>query len=272
MASSTKTVTALAKLFGVSRSTLYYQRRRPEQDWSLKTHIEDVLHAHPSYGHRRIALTLRMNKKRVLRVMQLYGIKPYRRRPKRRSKRTTAITTSYENLLLRVPFPDEPNRIWVSDFTHLVFQETTLYLATILDLFTRQIVGWHVLLAHTTELVLGTLKDALRNTGATPIILHSDQGSEYTSKRYTSTVEEHRIRISMSRRACPWENGYQESFYSQFKLDLGHPERFDELGQLIAAIAEHISTYNTTRIHTSLKMPPAVFARRHEEKVEIGAR
>src|SRR3989344_1009004 len=145
-----------------------------------------------------------------------------------------------------------------------------LYLATVMDLCTREILGWHVLLGHPAELVLGAFQDAIRSAGAAPGILHSDQGSEYTSKRYTAIVEEQHIRISMSRMGSPGENGYQESFYSQFKLDLGSPERFDSLGELIAAIALHIHRYNHTRIHTKLKMPPAAYAERHRTKVETG--
>lgn len=264
-------VSALARSLGISRSRLYYRPKRPERDWSLKIRIEEILHTHPSYGSRRIALELRANRKRIQRVMQLFGIHPYRRRPKRRKYRTNPIIPPYENLLLRTPFPSGSHETWVSDFTELLFREKKLFLATIMDLFTRQIVGWHTLLAHTTDLVLGAFKDAVRNTDVAPTLLHSDQGSEYTSKRYTAIVEEKRIRISMSRRGSPWENGYQESFYSQFKLDLGHPERFDSLGELIAAIAETIHTYNHSRIHTKLKMPPAIFAMRHQTKVETVA-
>lgn len=266
-----QTKTALAHTLGVSRSSLYYRRIRPERDWSLKIRIEEVLHDHPSYGSRRIALHLRLNRKKVQRVMQIYGIHPYRRRRKRKERRGNPTFVPFENLLMAIPFPSIPNLGWVSDFTELQFRERKLYLATVMDLWSRRILGWHTLLAHTTELVLGAFKDAIRTAGTAPEILHSDQGSEYTAKRYVATVEEQRIRISMSRRGSPWENGYQESFYSGFKLDLGHPDRFDSLGELIAAIAETIHAYNHARIHTKLKMPPAAFAARHQEKVETGA-
>lgn len=196
-----KTVAALARALGVSRSSLYYGKKRPEQDWNLKIRIEEILHEHPGYGHRRIAPLLRANKKRVLRVMQLYGIKPYRRRPKRKRRKQKSDLPPFENLLLRVPFPSAPNEIWVSDFTELRFHGRKFYLATVLDLFTRQIVGWNVLLNHTAELVLGTLKEALATTNAIPVIAHSDQGSEYLSRQYIEYAASQRIRRSMSRRA-----------------------------------------------------------------------
>lgn len=95
-----------------------------------------------------------------------------------------------------------------------------------------------------------------------PEILHSDQGSEYKNKIYTTFAENLGIRLSMSKKASPWENGYQESFYSQFKVDLGDQNRFKTLGELAVAIYLQIYYYNNQRIHTKLKMPPALFAER----------
>mgnify|MGYP001610886292 FL=1 len=99
-----------------------------------------------------------------------------------------------------------------------------------------------------------------------PEILHSDQGSEYKSKDYIALAENLGIKVSMSRKGSPWENGYQESFYSQFKVDLGDPNRFDRLGELVWAIYKTIYEYNNSRIHRSLKMPPAEFAQRYYER------
>lgn len=266
-----RSIAALARSLAISRSRFYYRPKRPEQDWTLKINIENVLHAHPAYGSRRIAWELKLNRKRIQRVMQLYGIHPYRRRAKRRKYRINPVIAPYENLLLNTSFPLSEHMVWVSDFTELRYREKKLFIATVMDLFTRKIIGWHALLSHTTDLVLRAFQDAMRTAGVAPAILHSDQGSEYASKRYTAIVEEYGIRISMSRKGSPWENGYQESFYSQFKLDLGHPERFNSLGELIAAIAETIYVYNFFRIHTKLKMPPALFAMRHQSKVETVA-
>jgi putative transposase len=136
-----------------------------------------------------------------------------------------------------------------------------------MDLCARRIVGIQALTAHTADLVLGALHDAVRN-GEKPSILHSDQGSEYRSRRYTQQVETLGIRISMSRKAAPWENGYQESFYPQFKLGLGNPNRFERLGELIAEICRVIFVYNHYRIHSKLKMPPEVCALRHQEPLK----
>jgi len=102
-----------------------------------------------------------------------------------------------------------------------------------------------------------------------PEICHSDQGSEYASKDYVVLETNLNVRPSMSQKGCPWENGYQEAFYSQFKVDLGDPNRFNHLGELVWAIYKTIHEYNNTRIQTTLKMPPAEFAQRHCERSKI---
>lgn len=254
------TKTNLAKKLGIARPSLYYRHKQSAKDWQLKIKIENTLSQKPyhSYGHKRLARHLQINKKRVLRVMKIFGIKPYRRRGKKPFKKPGELSIIYPNLLLKM-FPSKANQIWVSDFTYLKFKGKFVYLATIMDIFTREIVGFSVSNRHGVPLVVNALLAAL-NLRAPPEILHSDQGREYTSKAYTALVSMFKIFISMSRKASPWENGYQESFYSQFKVDLGDPDRFDNLGELVAEIHDTIKIYNYDRIHTSLKMPPRQFA------------
>jgi len=255
--------TELAKILGISRASLYYEKVQPIKDWRLKCQIEKVLRKFPSYGHRRIALHLGKNKKPVLRVMKIFGIKPKRRRrkPKFKAKNSHQV---YPNLLIKkYNVPESANHIWASDFTYLWFKDQWIYLATVLDLFTREIVGFNVLTNHTADLVSNALLHAAITRPAVPQILHSDQGSEYASQEYTSLVKSLGIQQSMSRKASPWENGYQEGFYSQFKLDLGDPSRFDNLGELTYNIYRAIYSYNNHRIHTALKMSPAQFANKH---------
>lgn len=250
----------LAKLLGVSRSSLYYQPKLPDKDWLLKIQIENVLHKFPSYGHKRLALHLGINKKRALRVMKLYGIKPYRRKKKPRNKEKSLPEAKFENLLLKENnFPTRPSQIWASDFTYLPFKGSFIYLATIIDLFTREVVGFNILNKHSVELTSNALIQAIL-TKPTPEIIHSDQGREYVSQDYTGLVENLGIQVSMSRKASPWENGYQEGFYSQFKTDLGDPDRFTRLGQLVYAIYRTVHIYNNSRIHSALKKPPAAYA------------
>ncbi|OHB22789.1 MAG: hypothetical protein A3I22_02755, partial [Parcubacteria group bacterium RIFCSPLOWO2_02_FULL_40_12] len=247
----------LAKELGISLASLYYRPKQFNKDWQLKIAIEEALHLRPSYGHKRLALHLKINKKRILRVMKLFGLKPYRRRS-RKYRKTTDYSMIYPNLLL-TNIPSHPNQIWASDFTRLGFKGKTIYLATVIDVLTKEVAGFSVSTGHGVFLVINALLSAL-NQRLPPEIIHSDQGSEYKSKIYTGLVESLGIKVSMSRKASPWENGYQEAFYSQFKVDLGDPNRFNSLGELIAEIYQTIHIYNTQRIHTVLKMPPKQYA------------
>lgn len=246
-----------AKQVGVSRSSLYYKPKKPDKDWLLKQRIEEVLRQHPSYGSRRVSIHLNLNRKGVQRVMKLYGIKAYRRRGKRYTK-TKNIKVIYPNLLLTV-IPSYPNHVWVSDFTYLAFQGKTVYVATVMDIYTRKIVGVSVLTTHATELVLSTFMNALLVYGR-PSIFHSDNGSEYNSDIFKEALVTVGTQISRSAPGCPWENGYQESFYSQFKVDLGDWTRYKTIGELVFAVYQTIWSYNNTRIHSALKMSPVQFA------------
>ncbi len=249
----------LAEKQGISRSSLYYHSRLEKKDWWLKNRIELVLQDNPSYGHKRIAPVLKANKKRVLRVMKKFGIKPYRRRG-RKFRNTKHLARIYPNLLQLIPFP---SKAWASDFTQWSFHGRAVYLATVMDIFNRKIVGWCLLNSHAVQLPLTALMNAIEKYGR-PQILHSDQGSEYTGKIYTTFADNLGIRLSMSKKGSPWENGYQESFYSQFEVDLGDLNRYKTLGELAVAVYQQIYYYNNQRIHTKLKMPPAVFAQRQQ--------
>lgn len=260
------TKTSLAKQNGFSRSSLYYHKKLPLKDWALKIKVEETLHKEPSYGHKRLSDHLGIGKYRILRVMKIFGIKPYRRRAKKPWKKAGNISFSFPNLLMK-EFPCQPNKIWVSDFTHLNFKGRVVYLATVMDIFHREIVGFSVMLSHGVSLVINALFSAL-NQRPPPDIIHSDQGSEYTSKSYVDLVELFGIRISMSRKASPWENGYQESFYNQFKVDLGDPSRFESLGELMYAIYQTIHHYNRDRIHSSLKTSPQKYLKSYHQTMQ----
>ncbi len=133
------------------------------------------------------------------------------------------------------------------------------YLATIEDVATRHIIAHHVGKYHNSQLVLSLLQQAFM-TGAQPMIFHSDQGTEFLAQRCTDYLEQRGIQISVNDVASPWQNGYCESFFGRFKEEFGDPNRFESIGALIEAIYHHIHYYNHHRIHTALKMPPAVFA------------
>lgn len=252
----------LALVLGVSRASLYYVSKKEKQDWNLKTQIEAVLREHPSYGHRRIAIHLTMNKKRIRRVMRKYGIKPYRRRG-RKQKKNKGVSVIYANLLFTT-IPSYPHQVWAADFTELVWKKKKVYVATVIDLYTREIVGVAVSLRKGTPLTLQALYGALLHYPR-PAIFHSDNGKEYDAKAYIGVLTDIGTCISRTHPGCPWENGYQESFYGKFKIDLGDPDRFRSLGELVAEIYRTIWVYNHTRIHSALLMPPKVFAAQYKK-------
>lgn len=255
--------TQLAKQMEVSRSSLYYKSKMDIKDQIIKEQILSVLRDHPAYGHRRIALHLGSNKKRILRIMKKFGIKPLKiRRFKPIKKGDLGLVPLKHKNWLKLLCPIKPNVFWAADFTYLWFKGRFYYLATIIDIYTREIVGIAIGSHHNKELILQALNDALKRR-APPIYIHSDQGSEYQSEIYTNFAESLGCILSFAGKGKPWENGFQESFYSQFKLELGHLSAFDDLGQLIEAIYCQIHYYNHKRIHSRLKMSPAMYARKH---------
>ena len=261
LTASPKSKKELAKQLGISRQSLYYKPKLPEKDLKLRAEIEKLMVKHKAYGHKRLAIELKINKKRVLRVMKLFGLKPQRRRkrlnkPQDFGQAPMAIPNLVQGIIINAP-----NQVWVSDFTYLPYYGRFVYLATLEDIFTRQVIGWEVSVRLNTDLVAQALLNALKHYPA-PQIAHSDQGSEYRSQIYLNLLKSCNIQPSMSEKASPWQNSHQESFYSGFKLELGHPECRPALGELIEAIAQQIHYYNNQRIHTALKCPPAVFAQR----------
>lgn len=261
--------TALARSLGICRQTLYYASRKDKKDWKLKTRIEEVLRDdHQSYGSRRIARELKLNRKGIQRVMRKFGIRPYRRRGRKwRKKKKIAVV--YPNLLSQT-IPSYQHHIWAADFTELVWKGKKIYLATVIDLYTREIVGAAVSMRKGTQLTLQALYAALSHHRR-PTIFHSDNGKEYEARVYVSVLTDLGVIISRTHPGCPWENGYQESFYGKFKVDLGDPNRFGYLGELVAEIYRTIWVYNNTRIHSALKMPPAAFIKRLEEQKTAAA-
>jgi transposase InsO family protein len=251
--------TLRAKELGMYRGVFYYKPKKPDKDWQLKCQIESVLREHPSYGSPRIALALKRNHKPIERVMKLFGIKAYRRRGLK-YKKTKNIKVIYPNMLI-TEHPQYENHIWVSDFTYLPFQGKVVYVATVLDLFTRKIVGISVYTTHATQLPLSALMNAIL-TNSRPVIFHSDNGSEFNSEIFVGALQIIGTTISRSAPGCPWENGYQESFYSQFKIDLGDWTRFKTIGELVFNVYQTIWKYNNTRIHSALKMSPIQFAQK----------
>ena len=182
----------------VSRSALYYKPKMDARDHALRREIEAVLHRHPSYGHKRVARHLKRNKKPVLRVMKRFGIKPYRRRG-RKWRRVKPQSEQYSNFLTLVT-PSFEGCVWAADFTHLAFKDRDVCVATVIDLFSRKVMGAAVSTSHGAPLVIQTFANALLTNGR-PAIFHSDNGSEYHAKPFRGLLDMLGITISHQRKA-----------------------------------------------------------------------
>lgn len=257
--SSSKTL--LANDLGVSRQLLYYQPKLPKKDLLLCEEIKKVMAEHKSYGYRRIALELKINHKRVLRVMKLFNLKIKRspKMPLKLKDKGFVESKTAVNLISKLEI-NHPNQVWSADFTYLKYRGKFYYFATVIDSFTREIIGNAISARHNTALVLEALFNAIKKRqNIAPEIFHSDQGSEYRSEAFTKVLTTKSIKISFSKKASPWQNGRQESLYGKFKLELGDPNIYQNLGELVEALALQVCYYNNERIHSALKCPPRVF-------------
>lgn len=254
---ATASMKALAHTLGIARSTLYYVSLKDQKDWLLKVRIETLLREHPDYGSRSIRDHLKLNRKGIQRVMRKYGLKPHRRGRKKKWHKKKEVSIVYANLLLTTA-PSYRGHVWAADFTEVWDKGRWVYIATVIDLYTREIVGMDVSLRKGAPLTIKALCNALLYHPR-PEIFHSDNGKEYEAKSFISVLNEFGITISRSHPGCPWENGYQESFYGKFKISLGDPNRFRTLGELVAEIYRVVWVYNNTRVHSAHGMPPKVF-------------
>ncbi len=251
----------------IARSSFYYKSLLQEKDEDLREKIDKVLDDNPSYGHRRIALELKLNKKQIKRVMRKFSIKPRRGRKKPWKRGKNGEFEASSNLLASL-FPLYKNHLWITDFTYLKWRNRWIYVCTVIDLFSREVVGISIKTNHSALLVSEALLNALSAFPA-PTIIHSDQGSEYKSKLFRSIVKDYKIIQSMSKKGSPWQNGYQESFFGNWKTDIGDVNRFETLGELTAELYRSIYYYNNLRIHTSLGMSPRKFSEKFASETEI---
>ena len=234
----------------------------------------DAHEQHQLYGVRRLALHLGWSHHKARRIRSLAGVQIARPSKKKRyGNSVPAEITAAPNALKRFArFRNESRPQdglsyagmvdsggWVQDFTYLWFQRSWHYLAVVLDLKTRQVVGWKLGLRHSAELTHAALLDAL-SKHPSPTILHSDQGTEYLSYKHQLTCDQHEITLSCSTRASPWQNGFMERFFGSFKPELGRLAQYQDVAQLHEAIALTVYYYNHERIHLALKMSLAAYA------------
>jgi transposase InsO family protein len=220
--------------------------------------IRAILEEFPGYGHRRVTKEFHrrgvtVNKKRVQRLMQHYHLQ---RRPRRRFVRTTDSRHSlrvYPNLI-RELVVDRPDQVWVADLTYVRLIHGFVFLAVILDLFSRKVIGWALSSRLKAELALQALQKALQTRSVSPgLIHHSDRGVQYASQDYVALLQHHGIQISMSRKGNPYDNATIESFFKTLKIEEVYLNEYADIGeaeQNIGAFVDEV--YNIKRLHSSL--------------------
>jgi putative transposase len=212
-----------------------------------------------SYGSPRMVKELRgrgfsASKSRVERLMRENGIKA---RHKRRYKATTDSKHNLPvapNLLDRDFTPEAPNQVWTSDMTYLWTDEGWLYLAIVLDLFNREVVGWSLKPRMTADIVTDALTMGwFRRKPGAGLIHHSDRGSQYASHAFQTKLKEYGMVCSMSRKGDCWDNAPTESWFGSFKNERVHGERFETRDEVKAMAFEYIEVfYNRRRLHSTL--------------------
>ena len=212
------------------------------------------------YGAPRVAVELRregwvVGDNRVARVMAEMGLAA--RQPKRWLPRTTEIDPASkpaENLLRRGFAPQRPDTVWVTDITYIATDEGWLYLAAIVDCYSRTVVGWATATHMRDELCLAALDDAIARRNPPPGLLHhSDRGSQYTSHDYQRRLRDNHMICSMSRKGNCWDNAVAESLWATIKRELTDGEKWATRNELATALFEYIEVfYNRERLHSFL--------------------
>ncbi len=255
----------MCEQLGVSRSGYYAWQRRPESARQASDRVlaEDVARVHQesrrTYGSPRVHAELRtrgqrVSRKRVVRLMRAQGLAARRRRRYVTTTDSRHRQPVAPNVLARDFSAAQPNTSWVTDITYVDTREGWLYLAVVLDLFSRKVVGWSMSDAIDRHLVLGALDMALKSRQPPRgLVHHSDRGSQYASAEYQQALAARGMECSMSRKGNCWDNAVVESFFSTLKQELVYTTDFTTREQARLALFEYIEVfYNRQRRHSTL--------------------
>ena len=255
------TIERMVKLGRVSRSG-YYRfaaggETVPDPDMDLRDAIQRIALEWPSYGRRRLTAELRrrgwtVNPKRVYRLMREDNLLCVRRRKFVVTTDSTHGRKVYPNLARRMVLTGV-DQLWVADLTYIRLREEFVFLAVILDAYSRRVIGWALDRTLEDELTLAALRMALPRRSIQPgLVHHSDRGSQYASNDYTDRLKAHQIDISMSRKANPWDNATCESFMKTLKYEEVHRNEYRDLSEVRASIAAFLEkVYNQKRLRAA---------------------
>jgi len=266
------TIERMAEMARVSRSGYYRfdrdARPGPDADIDLRDAIQRIALQWPSYGRPRITAELRrrgwtVNPKRVYRILREDNLLCVRKRKFIVTTDSSHNRNVYPNLARQMVLTGV-DQLWRADITYIRLREEFVFLAVILDAYSRRVIGWALDRTLEDDLTLTALRMAMAHRVVQPgLVHHSDRGSQYASAEYTCLLENNGIDISMSRRANPWDNAACESFMKTLKYEEVHRNEYRHLGDARAAIHEFLEkVYNGKRLHSALGyLPPAEFER-----------
>ena len=261
-------MSGMCTFFGISRASYYAWRKRSQQTDPYAKRKEQIQEAYAAskdtYGYRRIGLWLRqkrgvvINHKVILRLMNQLGIRSIaRQRRPGRKKSQTETYHHYENLLQRDFTATRPNQKWLTDVTYIPTQQGWAYLSTIKDLYGGYIVAHVLSRSNSVALVTQTIKQAKENEKVTDgLILHSDQGHQYTSQAYYALTHQYTITPSMSRRGNCWDNAPMENFFGHLKEEALRHIPIPTFEQLEEIVADYIHFFNHERIQLKTRQTP----------------
>ena len=239
-----------------------------DPDMELRSIIQKIVLSRPSYGYRRLQAELerrgqQVNHKRVRRLMREDNLLCLRRRSFVRTTDSRHGFTVYPNLAKEMVLTDI-NQLWVADITYIRLCSEFVYLAVILDAYSRRVIGWELGNSLAAELAVGALRKALKSRRFAPgLVHHSDRGVQYASHEYTQLLREHGIQISMSRRGNPYDNAQAESFMKTLKYEEVYRSDYRDQRDVRSSIGHFLEkVYNQKRLHSALSyVPPAEFER-----------